>query len=1092
MKAFSTRSIHLSGTQSAGWDASEAQEEVEDAQAGVKSSRGVEDGRETDVDNLRPPQTEIQNPDAWLLLLERFLPAQSMQSSVKPNSNLHGSNKRCGDILTLLVSSRAHSSTDLLAHLGLRQGRWQAALDLVNLLLHNVAAKVPVDSAKIHLPGLSWPRSPSLDELCSAPIHVEQTRPPAKQDPAVWDEHLLDPRYLDVMSKRQDGTMSEIWKSLGYTIIEAADLEGEQADTAMRFVYRAIAQIHKLGLVPHNVYTYVPSNYTSSVVRPPIMHLLSSRILTTLSDAVWRAHQDDAIAQALRSGVGYKDLGHDPPGGRFRLKVRPLGPEVWLEFVLWCCVEGGFARAGMKIVEQLRRRVEKPWFAVNWMLPSAYSSTTATTQSATVDWNRVQLRTGGTVGRIEGYSAEQPLAVMEPRTISTEVVLALVDSLTNSLNVGVVNRGSSLKKVTKSIKSLISFLEPHRLPSGYLDHLAVRLHQSGSCDPDREPEDIQSLAETFLDMRSLETAEQPVNAAASFRLEAIATHSELLNGLFHQTLEAFVNLGNIRRALDVFATIQRLVDSSKLQSIITFLSNPRQQPQGYFSSRTVRVDEDFVLSHGQLPLYKLAAFLDLITDSRLVRLGNWLLYSEDVDGPLIPESSYATFCISPALIRLAAINEDHELTKKVFKASNDRPLFPSVMLFRALANAHTQYRLVQRVLRALTKAKVGGFRPDNFASLAAGIMSLETRNSGHQRSAAKIQVREAQRLIHELLESFHNGNPAAYRSSQSALVQRQVGSLLRILECIPNTSLSKIACLWRSQFNSGNDVNLYVADFNILFSAIVETKGATVGRTIWELFCEDPRAKFDKNRVESGSYLIPGWMEDEENEWEHGHFLRQKDDLPKAVDGYRFLPTIEMDEPVLDKVGAVANEASTSDSSYNEAEEQEQALPIPDESISFYSTALNHSTLHELEPAMSDIEFLYPSATSGLVTNPVVVPNLRTLRFLVRGALNERRTRQSRGEDTSQQDEILKWSKPFFRAFGIRGKAIQEEVQIFTDEEDVSEHIRPSLAEERRLYNVERRKSRLREPSPVDISPFFINGKLGHGAHTQVGDQGSA
>jgi hypothetical protein len=1084
VKTFSTRSIHLTGTQSTGWDELGAPKEAEKTAVGVKSSQGVEDGMETDVDTLRPPQAEIQNPDAWLLLLERFLPTQSIQPSVKPNYNPCGSNKRCGDILSLLVSSRAHSSTDLLAHLGLGHGRWQAALDIVNLLLHNVAAKVPADSAKMHLPGLSWPRSPSLDELCSAPIHVEQKRPTMKEDPAVWGQHSLDPRYLETMAKRQDGTMSEIWKILGYIIIEAADMEGEQADAAMRFVYRAIAQVHKFGLVPDNVYTYVPSNYTSSVVRPPIMHLLSSRILTTLSDAVWRAHQDDEIAQALRSGVGYKDLGHDPPGGRFRLKVRSLGPEVWLEFVLWCCVDGGFARAGMKIIENMRQRIEKPWFAVNWMLPSAYLSTTATTQSATVDWNRVQLRTGGAVGRIEGYSAEQPLAVMEARTISTEVVLALVDSLTNSLNVGVVNRGSSLKKVTKSIKSVISFLEPHRLPSGYLDHLVVRLHQSGSCDPDREPEDLQGLAETFLQMRSLETAEQRMNAADSFGLEAVAMHSELLNGLFHQSLEAFVNLGNIRRALDTFALIQQLVDSRKLQSIIAFLSNPRQQPQGYFSSKTVTGDRDFALSHGQLPLYKLAAFLDLVTDSKLVRLGNWLLYSEDVDGPLIPESAYATFCMSPALIRFAAVSEDHELTKKVFKASNHRPLFPSVMLFRALANAHitfSQYGLVHRVLRALTKSKVGGIRPENFASLAAGIMSLETRSIGHQRSIANIQVHEAHMLMHQLLEGFHNGNPAGYRGSQSALVRRQVGSLLRILECIPHTSLSKIARSWRSQFDSGNDVNLYVADFNIVFAAIVETKGATVGRTIWELFCDDPRAKFDKNRVEPGSYLIPGWIEDDENEWEHGHFLRRKDDLPMAVDGHRFLPIVEMDEPVLDKVGAVANEASISDGSYNEAEGQE-TLPIPDESISCDSRDSSNSALHDLEPATSDIEFLCPSIGSKATPNPIVIPDLRTLHFLVRGALNERRTRQSNGEDTSMQDEILEWSKPFFRAFGIRGKAIQEEIQIFTQEEDVSEHTRPSLVEEKRIYDVKRGRSTLREPSSVDIRGFFMSGKLGHGA----------
>jgi hypothetical protein len=303
-----------------------------------------------------------------------------------------------------------------------------------------------------------------------------------------------------------------------------------------------------------------------------------------------------------------------------------------------------------------------------------------------------------------------------------------------------------------------------------------------------------------------------------------------------------------------------------------------------------------------------------------------------------------------------------------------------------------------------------------------------------------------------------------------------VGSLLRILKCIPNTSLSKIAGLWGSKIDSGNDVNLYVTDFNILFSAIVETKGATVGRTIWELFCEDPRAKFDQNHIGLGGYFIPRWIEDEENELEHGPFLRKKDDLPKAVDRHHFLPIVEMDDPVLDKLGEAAAGPLTSDSNYNEAEE-EQALPMPDERVD--PTATSNSTLDELEPATSDTEFLDPSVASGPATNPVVTPNLRTLRFLVRGALHERRIRQSRGEDTSMQNEILEWSKPFFRAFGIRGKALQDEVQIFTEEGDGSEDIKPNLAEEKGFYHAERRKSRLRESPPVDISRFFMSKKLG-------------
>jgi hypothetical protein len=1089
-RSFSARTVYLCPSGHRAWDTSRPpEEEAREPPGGREDWPRAQNGKETDGGKLRPPKAELQSPDAWILLLEQFLPARSTQSSVKPNSYPVRSGRSCGDILAILhgASSKNNTGIDLLAHLGLKLGRWQAALDLVNVLLQNVASKVPSEPGKVQLPGLSWPRSPSLDTLCSAPIHIDRadtiTPPPpttttTKENTAPWDRHSLDPRYLELTSKSQDHTMAQIWKSLGYTIIGAADLEGEEADAAMRFVYRVIAQIHKLGLVPDNVYTYIPPNYTSSVMRPPIMHLLSSRLLTTLSDAVWRAHQDDVIAEAVSSGMDYKDLGHDPPGGRFRLKVRPLGPEVWLEFVLWCCADGGFASAGTKIIDHLRQRTGRPWFAVNWMLPGLHSSTASSAQSATIDWSRVQLRTGGTVGRIEGYSAEQPFAVMEPRTISTEVVLALVDSLVNSLNVGIANRGSSLAKVLSSIKSLLSFLEPHRLPSGYFEHVAVRLHQSGSCDPDRGPEGIQSLAATSRYMRSLEAAEGPVAAAVSLDLESIATHSEFVNGLFHQSLEAFVNLGDVRRALDVFAEIQQLMDSSKLRSINIFLSTRHQPSRGYFSSRTATVDDDFVLSHGQLPLYKLAAFLDLITDSRLVRLGNWLLYSEDVDGPLVPESSYGTPCIAPTLIRFAAVSQDHELVRKVMAASHDRPLLPSVTLFRALANtyaAFSQYRLVHRVLRRLRKAKAGGFRPENFASLAACFLSLEIRTMGREGSNAQQQVLEARNVMDKLLQGFYNGNPGVYRDRQRALIQQQLASILRILECIPHSSLSDLAYSWRSQLDSGNGFSLHTADFNILLAAVVETKGANIGRMIWDLFCVDPREKIDKNRAHADSYFVPGLIEDDENEWEHGHFLPKGDDVPWTMPGYRHIPVVEVDELPVSEAEDTASETLASDTGYEEAD-KEQAAPRSDESIGFDSKLHHATTIHPLVRMTSDLDSTNSSLALPSVINPVVEPNLRTLRFIVRGALNERRIRHALGLDTSEQQEILAWSKQFFRAFGIRGKAIQEEIQSFMDEDEQIGDARLDLAEEKRLYDETRRKVGMRERHHVDVSWKFLNG----------------
>jgi hypothetical protein len=197
--------------------------------------------------------------------------------------------------------------------------------------------------------------------------------------------------------------------------------------------------------------------------------------------------------------------------------------------------------------------------------------------------------------------------------------------------------------------------------------------------------------------------------------------------------------------------------------------------------------------------------------------------------------------------------------------------------------------------------------------------------------------------------------------------------------------------------------------------------------------------------------------------------------MPPAMRGYRHIPVVEVDELPVNEVEDTANETFASDTGYEEAEE-EQAAPRSDESIRFESELNYTTTVHPLVRITSDSDSTDSSLATPNIINPVVKPNLRTLRFIVRGALNERRIRQALEQDTSEQQEILAWSKQFFRAFGIRGKAIQEEIQSFMDEDEQSEDARPSLAEEKRLYDETKRKVGIRERRHVNVSRKFLNG----------------
>src|SRR2546423_1881416 len=230
--------------------------------------------------------------------------------------------------------------------------------------------------------------------------------------------------------------------------------------------------------------------------------------------------------------------------------------------------------------------------------------------------------------------------------------------------------------------------------------------------------------------------------------------------------------------------------------------------------------------------------------------------------------------------------------------------------------AFSRYRSAHRILRRISKAKAGGFSPQNLAALAAGILSLEIRSAGRDGYGAKAQLNDARKVMDNLLKGSYNGRAGSYRDGQRSLVQRQVASMLRILECVPGTSLSDVAHLWRSQFDSGNKVNLHVEDFNILLAAIVETKGANVGRMIWDLFCEDPREGFDRNHVHPGSHLVPFPSEDDKDDWESGHFSWTRDEGPLARRGYSHVPVLELEEVPLDEADDAVNEVVASDIGY--------------------------------------------------------------------------------------------------------------------------------------------------------------------------------
>lgn len=790
-------------------------------------SSEAEATKETDEDGVELDDDRYTGLGHWAAQVEQFLPKELCRVNKHESRDISRDGSDFKRLLGILTEARTRRDVDILSVMVLNHRRHKAAMFLADVLL-NPLATVPRVFAEEQLPSnIVWPVD-SLSEVSRRPLELDH------------DLHV-DKRAAMALVRASQSQVGEddlqrvlqiVWPFLATLVKTSTSRPSEEAKDIMSTVHQILARMHNLDLVPPTVYTYAVPHGSTTVQKPPILNLLNSRILSTLSDAVWRAQQDDAIAQALKEGKSFDDVSHHPPGGRFRLRLRELGPEVWLEFILWCCTEGGLTAAGSSIINMLQEDPTHRWSAVHWTTGPALENKTPP-----IDWERVKRRHGGPVGQREAYSGDQPFVEMQRRTISAEVVLALVECSINSLAAASSASGSVVDDVASQIRRLVSFLEPHGLPSAYFDYLAVRFLQTEPVPMQRGPDTLRKWVSIISQLRSLDSVEGRPQSGANFDFDCVVEHSELSAGVLHQALQVYIGLNLVTKAVDTFTDLQKLVDARKLEAIGEFLSLTMRPRDGFFTARP-RGHLDFTNSHGQLPMYKLAPFLKLVADAKLFGLGDWLLFSEDVDGPLIPPSAYRQPSIAVALCHYAAAKEDPSLIQSILMARRDSKRRLTVNLLRALINFHIHVRewaSTSFLLQELKNAEGGGYSPSIVAHLAASILRLETEASSHVRDS---HLKEATTLLQDILGGRYNSSAGDFRIHQRVAFRRQTGLLLRFLENLPDSEVQAISEQFRRLFPPSNEALLHPDTFNILLSAVVDTRGAIEGRRIWEMFCK--------------------------------------------------------------------------------------------------------------------------------------------------------------------------------------------------------------------------------------------------------------
>lgn len=843
------------------------------------------------------PTSERKDPNAWISYLQRFLPAELRENATDDVGPAEGSplqenvHERSQALATLLFQARKLSNLDLLTHLGFKLGRWPAVHALVNQLLDSTEA---LDTLSIHsrIPSnIDWGSGISFDTLTGDFLKHQTTEALIRREKSNVSVSETD---LDKMTERplaqelSQLLKRELWQSLASIILQAADATQEQSNIAMSYVYQILARLHHSGLIPDTVYKYRPQTDEDALFRPPGMHLLSTHIMNVLSDTVWRVQEAEISAKA--AAVGEKS-----PFLHFNMGIRHLGPEIWLEFILWCCVEEGHVKEGTWIVQQMKAREgDLAWNVASWKPLLAHAHSVANTN---IDVEDVWHRPGDAPARRSAKSKSGLFLGLGKRTISAEVIASLMDGAVSLVYRGIGYRGYSPGSILQDLNFLQSILLRSskgtlKPPSRVSNWSVTRIIESCAIDPQADPQALERLLRAQSHIVPPWDSKTPTTEEELEILEKpqLYDDSAALIGLVEYNLRSYAVYRHAGAAFDMFTWLQELVDSSKLQHIQHFLDNIQELDSGNASLSERRYPS---ISPGgssipQLSLVTLAHILDLATASRAFSLGEWLLFSADVDGPAIPLDSFGDQALAPSILRFAAATRNTELCNQVVKSLTppvSRNTLKALLTFRIKMG---EWDRVVTMFEYLRDHKAKAWGESNVTALASVIIKLDraVKNKCGQSSDDKASsLSQAKDILHRVLSGEFNtpANPRKRSEYQERALYRHYQVFMSLPGPLQEVA-AKAELTYKPVFD--RDVLPYIPSvaFHDLLTAIVDVHGSAAGKQLFDRWCLQPEYS-EMRRLQEGG--IPRLYSSDELDFRKGeptfNPLRLEEIQEKAV-----------------------------------------------------------------------------------------------------------------------------------------------------------------------------------------------------------------
>lgn len=775
--------------------------------------------------------------EQWLEAIEPFLPAHLRRT---PSNDPDVSSKVTTIDLSILLVATQDASLDILSHLGLVQGRWHVVVWMAKKLVEDGKRSMEPPMQLGLSANMMWPEAESrtLHDLTNSPLHIEQVRPLRRLN-LTLDELTSAPDTINLRHVVVKRALGQLWRSLGNMILVAAEKSNVTEDTVMPHVLEIIAYLHHVGFMPDSVYTYRPHANKYALQQPPTLHMLSSKILTALSDATWKAHEASVKVAKERLNAQYF-LGHEIPGSRYKVQVTEIASELWLELVLWSCLHGGWTLDGVAILEQLfAKRKGNSWGLISWREIMEAEQATAPTPSK--GWNLFPMNGNASA------SAEDRAKTR--RTISSEIVTAFIDGLVNQMRLGVGARGTNPETVVDHIKNLKHFLDSSNLGLGSAawDSILVRLLDSDGFIPEKRPELLLRIFDLATEFGA-ELSAANVSAANDAEVPYFFEPTTVPLSLLHRAMRAYIAAGDIKGAMTTLMLLQQYTDSNKQKSVQQFFETLKKTPprqEEPFTSRQPPVD--FPAFDVKLPVLLLAKLLDLVTESKLYDVGRWLLHSGDLDGPLIGRALYGDRNIAASILQFGTLSGENDLVLKVIKKSG---------IWDSKINQH---RMPAELLTALLRSQIRLRRWESVKGMQSYVEETPTFKPPPVIFAT---------FAAELLRTSR-GKADEKKQAQQAFKSLLFGWEGLIMETARNELYCILAIMstvddeWKKYcsqflaFKARQDIKLRTEDFNQLLGGILDGYGSSKGKEVVERWCYVLPKAFEHFRAPGGVPTMP-------------------------------------------------------------------------------------------------------------------------------------------------------------------------------------------------------------------------------------------